>query len=282
MELLGIFATVLIGFLLLETLTGRIKFNSIGWQDNLLDILSLLQATVIIRPVVAFGSALLVGWLFPQGQNSLAQTPLWLQFVGFLILDDMVQYWWHRAAHTFPLLWPLHRVHHAAPYLGVRVWLRNGLFYVLLMPNLWLSGLLIYLGFGKVYGAYYLLKVVVTAAAHSEVRWDSWLYRYRWLHPLAWLVERTISTPATHFAHHALHDDDGIGHYKGNFSNLLFIWDVLFGTARITRQYPPAFGLEEDRQHGTERWYVQWLYPVFRSQRGRAATSIADSASLEA
>jgi sterol desaturase/sphingolipid hydroxylase (fatty acid hydroxylase superfamily) len=99
------------------------------------------------------------------------------------------------------------------------------------------------------------------------VRWDQWLYAWRPLRPLAWLLERTISTPATHFAHHALTQDDGIGHYMGNYGNLLFFWDVLFGTARITRQYPPAYGLNDDRRHGSERWYHQLLFPIFRSRR---------------
>ena len=32
--------------------------------------------------------------------------------------------------------------------------------------------------------------------------------------------------------------------YKGNFGNLLFFWDVLFGTAKITRRYPEKIGVE--------------------------------------
>jgi hypothetical protein len=42
------------------------------------------------------------------------------------------------------------------------------------------------------------------------------------------VVERTISTPPTHFSHHALVQGDGIGHYSG-IGNLLFLWDVLYG-----------------------------------------------------
>lgn len=277
MELLSIFIAVFFGFLLIETVTGRVGWRAVNWHDNLLDMLGVVQAAAIVGPVISVGSAGLAGWLYPEGKNSLVSTPFWLQFIAFLLLDDLVQYWWHRSAHTFKALWPLHRVHHAAPYLGIKIWLRNGFFYALLMPNLWLAGFLIFVGFGKVYVAYYLLKVVVTAAAHSEIRWDRFLYRYSWLSPFAWLIERTISTPATHFAHHALNDEDGIGHYNGNFGNLLFFWDVLFGTAVITRRYPPAFGLEEDRRAGTEKWYVQWLYPIFRSRRGTApAVAIPD------
>jgi Tfp pilus assembly pilus retraction ATPase PilT len=50
------------------------------------------------------------------------------------------------------------------------------------------------------------------------------------------LMERTISTPATHHAHHAATTDDGVGYYKGNFGNMFFLWDVIFGTAHISRR----------------------------------------------
>ena len=126
---------------------------------------------------------------------------------------------------------------------------------------------LLYLGFGWIFVGYSIVKLTVIIGAHSAVRWDQFLYRYRVLRPLAWVVERTISTPATHFAHHALTQDDGIGHYIGNYGNMLFLWDVLFGTARITRQYPPAYGLKDDRRHGSEKWYTQLLFPIFRSKR---------------
>jgi sterol desaturase/sphingolipid hydroxylase (fatty acid hydroxylase superfamily) len=206
----------------------------------------------------------------PALAGRLAHWPGWAMFVGLLLADDFTQYWWHRASHT-PLLWPLHRAHHSAPHMGVRVVYRNNAFYYALMPGLWLSSALVFLGFGPVYPWYVLLKSTVLFGSHSELRWDRVLYRHRWLHPLAWVVERTISTPATHFAHHALSNDDGIGHYKGNFGNLLFVWDVLFGTARITRRYPPRFGLRDDVEHGPERWWVQLLFPLVRSRRAQSA-----------
>ena len=65
-----------------------------------------------------------------------------------------------------------------------------------------------------------------------------------------WLVQRTISTPSTHWAHHALTNADGIGHYKGNFGNMLFVWDMLFGSAHITQKYPAQVGLQDDQLCG--------------------------------
>ena len=81
------------------------------------------------------------------------------------------------------------------------------------------------------------------------------------------VVERTVSTPATHWAHHALINADGIGHHKGNFGNLLFFWDVLFGTAKITRRYPARVGLPDDLLDGKERWSSRMFYPVLQSRR---------------
>ena len=254
-------------FLIIEIVLRRAPFKGISWQNHLIDGFVLFQSMVLIRPIIVLLTAQITVELIPEYKNILVDVPHWQQFLAFLFLEDMVQYWWHRSAHTFKFLWPLHRVHHAAPYMGIRVWLRNGFFYGLLMPNIWFSIVLVYLGFGEVYIGYSILKAVVTAAAHSELRWDSVFYRYRFLRPFAWLIEHTFSTPATHFAHHALNEGDGIGNLNGNFGNLLFVWDQLFGTALFSRQYPPAFGIQEDYELGDEKWYVHIFYPIFRTSR---------------
>jgi hypothetical protein len=107
----------------------------------------------------------------------------------------------------------------------------------------------------------------VILGAHCAWRWDEPLYRIGALRPVMWIVERVISTPGTHWAHHAITNADGIGHYKGNFGNLLFFWDVLFGSAHITRKYPAAVGLEDDRLFGEEHWADQMFYPLSHSNR---------------
>lgn len=226
--------------------------------------------TLLFGAVIYPGVLLIVDWLAqrhtPELAGSLAHLPT-LAMIGLLLVgDDLTQYWWHRASHS-PLLWPLHRAHHSAPYMGIRVVYRNNFFYYAMMPGLWISAYLVFLGLGAVFPWYVLVKTLVIFGAHSELRWDRFLYRSRWLQPLAWLVERTISTPATHFAHHAMSTRDGIGHYRGNYGNLLFFWDVLFGTAHITRRYPPRCGLYDDVTLGPESCWVQLFYPWLRSGR---------------
>ena len=243
-------------------------------EDNRLDLVVTLVFPLISLSVLG-GANLLCRWLMPAQRDALAHWPWWQMLLVLLLADDLTQYFWHRLSHT-SVLWPLHRAHHSAAYMSVRVVYRNNAFYYALMPGLWLSGILLYLGFAWVYVGYSIVKLAVIIGAHSSVRWDHWLYRQRALHPLAWVIERTISTPATHFAHHALTQDDGIGHYSGNYGNLLFLWDVLFGSARITRRYPAAYGLQDDRAHGPEPWLAQFVYPLRRSQR--AQTVLGDGA----
>jgi len=182
----------------------------------------------------------------------------------------MTQYWWHRISHS-PLLWPLHRAHHSAAYMSIRITYRNNFFYYLMMPGIWFAGAMVYLGCGWMYFAYILVKQAVILGAHCAWAWDEPLYKVRALRPLMWVVERTISTPATHRAHHAITNADGIGHYKGNFGNLLFFWDVLFGTAHITRRYPAEYGLRDDQLFGAERWERQMFYPLLQSTREYSA-----------
>ncbi|MGH8506602.1 MAG: sterol desaturase family protein [Stenotrophobium sp.] len=263
---------IFIGFAGIEI--ARRRFNSVhASRDDLrLDIVVFITFPLLIVPIIDQTALWLGATHFHAWRNAWSHWPWWQQLLVLLLADDLSQYWWHRLSHT-SLMWPFHRAHHSAAYMGVRVVYRNNFIYYALMPGLWLSAALVYLGFGPVYLVYSMVKIGVIVGAHSEARWDEPLYRIRALRPLAWLLERTISTPATHFAHHALRQDDGIGHYRGNYGNLLFLWDVIFGTALITRRYPPAFGLPDDRRHGSEAWYVQYLYPLFRSKRAESVLS---------
>ncbi|TXH06277.1 MAG: fatty acid hydroxylase family protein [Nevskiaceae bacterium] len=250
----------------IELHRGRFFDPAATREDKILDLVVFNVFPLAIIPAI-FTLTFWVGTrYFPQAQDAWAQWPWWQMLLVLLLADDLTQYWWHRLSHS-SWMWPFHRAHHSAGYMGVRVVYRNNFFYYAAMPGLWLSSILVFLGFGWVYVGYSIVKLAIIIGAHSEARWDEALFRCRWLHPLLWVLERTISTPCTHYAHHALRQDDGIGYYRGNYGNLLFLWDVLFGTALITRRYPPAFGLPDDRRHGSERWQVQFFYPLFRSQR---------------
>ncbi len=229
-------------------------------NDGIVEAVSTVLLLTVTQPLIIVAAGLIGTRYFPQYQGALAQIGILPALMLFLVFEDMMQYWWHRASHSFAWLYNLHRAHHNARYMSVRLVYRNNVIYYAMMPSLWFAGALIYLGLGWFYAGYLVVKMLVIIGAHSDIAWDAPLYRIKWLSPVMWLVERTISTPATHHAHHGRHLSDPAVHYKGNYGNLLFFWDVLFGTARITRAYPTSYGVENlpDATLGQ-----QLLWPIF-------------------
>ena len=262
----------IVGFASMEYISRRYK-NTVNAtaNDTKLELFMFLSLVAITQPLAILLTGKLGAWLAPDYKDSLAQLPSWAMVGILLVGDDLTQYLWHRVSHS-RWLWPLHRAHHSASYMSIRVTYRNNFFYYLMMPGLWIAGALLYLGIGgMVYALYIVIKLTVIMGAHCSWRWDEPLYKVHALRPVMWVLERTVSTPATHWAHHAITNDDGVGHYKGNFGNLLFIWDMIFGTAHITRRYPAEVGLIDDKLFGAEHWGHQMFYPLVQSQREHTA-----------
>ncbi len=244
--------------------TGLFSKKEQTSRDAIVEVLGSVVLLTITQPSIILFTNWGLGQLAPEYAGALANINVFAAIALFLVFDDMMQYWLHRASHTFPWLYNLHRAHHDARYMSIRLVYRNNFFYYLFMPSIWFSGALIYLGLGWVYAGYIIVKMTVIIGAHSDVAWDRPLYRIKWLSPLMWVVERTISTPATHHAHHGRHKDDPAVNYKGNYGNLLFFWDVLFGTAKITRSYPESYGVENLPHAGAGQ---QLAWPIFAENK---------------
>jgi len=233
-------------------------------NEKLLDAVCFVASKLVIRPLVVYFTLAALPVLFPGQKGVFAWVPFWWGFFIIAVADDLTQYWYHRLHHQVPWLWRFHRTHHSAPYMGMSMAGRQNIIYTVFFSQIYLTAALTYLGLGESALLVTGVKSLITLAAHSSIPWDKPFYRYRVLHPLAWVLERLISTPATHHAHHADTDGDGVGHYKGNFGNMFFLWDVLFGTGIITRRYPASFGI---RHYMAEEWYAQFLWPIFKSRR---------------
>ena len=258
------------GLPLIMVITGIVEFalglyeNKWSKNERVLDIVCFVIPKVVVRPAIVYFTLLALPVLLPGLKGIFGWVPFFWAFLIIAIGDDLTQYWYHRLHHQVPWLWRFHRTHHSAPYMGMAMASRQNLLYTIFFSQIYLTAALTYLGLG--YAAIFVtgLKSLITTAAHSSIKWDKPFYTNRWLHPVAWVMERLISTPATHHAHHADTTDDGVGHYKGNFGNMFFIWDVLFKTGLITRQYPESYGTKAYRQ---EEWYAQFLWPIFKSKK---------------
>lgn len=234
------------------------------WTKNekFLDIASFAVPYLVTGPAIAYFSVRFLPILLPHLHNRFAWVPLLWGILIICVADDLTQYWYHRLHHQLPWLWRFHRTHHSAPYMGMAMASRQNLIYTVLFSQLYLTAALVYLGLGRAAAIVLVIKSVITTLAHSSIPWDKPFYKYKTLHPAAWILERLISTPATHHAHHADTADDGVGYYKGNFGNMFFLWDVIFGTAHISRRYPKTYGISH---YERDPWYAQFLWPVFKS-----------------
>ena len=255
---------ILLLFALGDVLVGSYHNGKRKKDDLIQEAVGFIQLSTFIQPAIIAGALLLMSFFFPDMNNAYLGISLWIGLPLYLLIDDVMQYWYHRKAHEWNWLWKLHRAHHATPEMGAFAAYRNAALYYVFMPNLWWGGIMTYLGFGPAVIVGLIFKQLVVIGAHSSIRWDSFLYKNKWLHPLAWIIERTISTPATHFAHHGKTARDGVSDPNGNFSNTFFFWDLLFGTALITRKYPAEFGIENDP---LDPWYAHLYYPIIKSKK---------------
>jgi len=258
---------ILLVFTLGDIIVGAFNFKTTKKKkdDWIQEAIGFFQLAGLIQPFMTFVAIyVLMPFIAPSLDGAYFGTSMLIALPFYLLIDDVMQYWYHRKAHEWEWLWKLHRPHHATPEMGVYTTYRNAAAYYLLMPNLWWGGIMTYLGFGAAVVLGLTIKSLVVIGAHSEFKWDRFLYKYKALAPLAWIIERTISTPATHFAHHGKSAKDGISDPNGNFSNTFFFWDILFGTAMITRQYPTEFGLDNDPG---DPWYAHLYYPFIKSKK---------------
>jgi sterol desaturase/sphingolipid hydroxylase (fatty acid hydroxylase superfamily) len=162
--------------------------------------------------------------LDPLPQGALAFT---LATLG----SEFLFYWYHRAAHHFPVLWQFHKVHHYSqemnPMVAVRV---HDLDEALHMQTMFLGsllflGLVFPIGDGSIdwekstFWAVLLYQMVLKVSgrfAHSHI-------------PISYgpVLDRIINTAVVHQMHHSRDI------YNTNFGQSLSIWDTVFGTLRL-------------------------------------------------
>jgi len=264
-KLIPVLVLLILG--IIESLGGLYFNDKRSKNDFTIELVCLTILPTLIQPTILAFVLFVMDLWFPFYEDYFINSFILWHILAFIIFDDLTQYFWHRFSHENAFMWKLHRPHHVVEEMGVLVTYRNSFLYYAFMPGIWFSAILIFLGMTEVYLYYIPIKVSIILLAHSEIKWDRFLYNYRILHPLAWIVERTISTPCTHYAHHGLTAEDGVSNPNGNYGNLLFFWDVLFGTAKITRKYPTRFGAWNKMK---EPWYVQLFFPIIKSKNPRS------------
>lgn len=249
---------ILIGFSIAEVIAGYLKRTKRDNSDWIQELGGFLALSAAIKPLLFFVVYMLGSNLFPEYTTLLSGVNFWLVFVVYILIDDLLQYWYHRSAHEYPFLWKLHRSHHQAEEMGFFVSYRNAGLYYILMPNIWWIALVTYLGGGAAVAAGLIAKQVIVISSHSTLSWDKLFYGNKFLRPVILVLERIIITPAFHHTHHGKSKLDGNSDPNSNFGNMFSLWDQLFGTAQFTHAFPQEYGLENNPK---EKWTASYFYP---------------------
>jgi sterol desaturase/sphingolipid hydroxylase (fatty acid hydroxylase superfamily) len=224
------------------------------WLANLALVVISSLALRLVFPAAAVGSAL---WAEANGYGLTPAVGLQgaiAGIAGFVILDFAI---WleHVASHKFPLLWRIHRMHHADNGFDVTTALRfHPLEIVLSM--VWKAAVIVTLGVPPL--AVLLFEIVLNGSAmfnHSNVnfprRWDA-------------LLRHVIVTPDMHRVHHSAIPAETDSNYGFNFS----FWDRIFGvyTAQPSRGHDGIdIGLNQFRGPNTSGLWWMLMLPFRRS-----------------
>jgi sterol desaturase/sphingolipid hydroxylase (fatty acid hydroxylase superfamily) len=251
---------VAISFLLVyisEFAGGRLQVSPRPKRDFAFTLVGILSHATISGALVGSVAGLLARQFWPEDAGALATTAFWLAYPVLFVSNEFMHYWLHRYAHEWRWLWKIHRTHHSAQHLNTGVLYRYNVFWVMMLPHTWTGAVAVYFGLGGPFLAAILTTFFVNLATHTSYRWDLYLRaKMPWSEPAWKVLERVVTLPDAHHAHHAYGRE---AHPNGNYAISIFLFDVLFGTARTPNCRQTQFGLPiSPRLH----WAEELLWPV--------------------
>jgi sterol desaturase/sphingolipid hydroxylase (fatty acid hydroxylase superfamily) len=213
------FTFVFVSMLAWELLAPRRNLSvskPLRWLNNL--GLFALNSVVLrlLFPAAAVGIALSVGEM-GWGLFNLLTLPFWFEVVAAVLLLDLAIYLQHILMHRVPLLWRLHRVHHAD--LDIDLTTGSRFHTIEIIVSMLVKGVVILL-LGPALIAVLVFEVLLNGMAifnHANVSLPPAVER---------LVRYLLVTPDMHRVHHSTVKRETNSNYGFNLS----IWDRMFST----------------------------------------------------
>ncbi len=219
---LGIFLGLFAVFAVAETFAPRRSLDCSKrrrWQTNL--AITLLN-TLTLRVMAIWVPLLAVGAAVDAGHHGIGlfnrtDWPGWLEILLSVLILDYAIWLQHLVTHKVPILWRLHRVHHADRDMDVTTAVRFHPIEIALSMILKIA--LVY-ALGPSALAVVLFEVLLNGTAlfnHSNIKL-----------PLAVdaVLRRVLVTPDMHRVHHSVHREE----HDSNYGFALSVWDRLMGT----------------------------------------------------
>lgn len=214
---IGLFVVLAVWELLAPRRALRVS-KGLRWANNI--GLVVLNTTLlrVLFPAATVGMAAFAierGW----GLLHTADLPGWLAFAIALVVLDFAIWLQHVMMHAVPLLWRLHRVHHADLDCDLTTGSRFHPIEIVLSMLLKCSAIA---ALGPPVAAVVAFEVMLNGMAlfnHANIRLPTAFDR---------ALRVLLVTPDMHRVHHSIADDEA----NANFGFNLALWDRLFGTYR--------------------------------------------------
>ena len=218
---LGFFFGVLALMALWEVLAPRRVLSvskPLRWLNNLGLVFFNSFLLRLLFPAAAVGVA---AFAAEQGLGLFNYYPLpfWLVVALTVVAMDLIIYLQHVLVHAVPVLWRLHRVHHADLDYDVTTGARFHPLEIVLSMLIKFATIVV---LDAPVVAVVLFEVVLNAMAmfnHGNIRLPLGLDR---------MLRTVVVTPDMHRVHHSVEDNEA----NSNFGFNLSLWDRLFGTYR--------------------------------------------------
>ena len=199
--------------IMLEAIAARVKGVEINRSADVISSLSSGMSNTI-RDSIKFTFAIITySWLVER-ITIFKLEPLWLAVVIAFLVEDFSGYWVHRLNHRVNVLWNRHFIHHSSEDFNLSCALRQSISNTLK------------------FSAIFMVPAALLGVPASifAILGPLHLYMQLWYHTqminkLSFL-EYIIVTPSHHRVHHAINSE----YIDKNYSQILIIWDKLFGT----------------------------------------------------
>jgi sterol desaturase/sphingolipid hydroxylase (fatty acid hydroxylase superfamily) len=192
--------------------------KTIRWANNLGLVILNSFLLRLLFPAAAVGMAAFAdtqGW----GLFNYVEVPFLLAVLASVMTLDLIIYLQHVMVHAIPVLWRLHRVHHADLDFDVTTGARFHPLEIILSMLIKFAVILL---LGPPLVAVVIFEIILNATSmfnHSNVRIPAVVDA---------LLRLVVVTPDMHRVHHSIEDDET----NSNFGFNLPWWDRLFGTYR--------------------------------------------------
>jgi len=197
----------------LEAWAAKVKGVKINRSQDMISSLS-SGVSNTIRDGIKFSFVIIsYSWLV-EHITIYQLSPIWLAVIIAFVVEDFAGYWMHRLNHRVNIFWNRHIIHHSSEDFNLSCALRQSISNTIK------------------FSAIFMIPAALLGVPPSifAVLGPLHLFMQFWYHTQLigklGLLEYILVTPSHHRVHHAINPE----YIDKNYSQILILWDKLFGT----------------------------------------------------